>query len=175
MQSKSASQSSNDAHSWLQEQIYAPKRRRTVDLVRQSVDALLKEKERISLSTVVAKSKELDFERRGISESAILNNQEARAYYEQYRSWRETHKKRTKPLNGGEAASLKQIKGDRDEQRVRQRYQRMSKDVLVERLLAAERTVAEQHERWIFQQDEVLTWRLRAETAESRIHQKNVT
>ena len=63
------------------------------------------------------------------------------------------------------------IRGDqpgRDEQRVRQRYLRMSKEALVERLITAERTVAEQRERWLSQQDEALTWQLRAEKAEAR-------
>jgi hypothetical protein len=47
-----------------------------------------------------------------------------------------------------------QIPG-RDEQRVRQRYLRMGKEALVERLITAERTLAEQ--------------RLRAEAAEARL------
>lgn len=164
MQNMSTFQPSNEAHSWLQEQVYAPKRQRTVDLVRQSVDALLKEKERISLAAVVVKSKELDFEHRGISESAILNNQEARSYYEQYRSWRGTPRKRAKPQVVA--------KSGRDEQRVRRCYLRMSKEALVERLITAERTVAEQRERWLSQQDEVLIWRLRAEAAEARLRKE---
>lgn len=45
----------------------------------------------------------------------------------------------------------------------------MSKEALVERLITAERTLAEQRERWLSQQDEVLTWRLRAETAEAHL------
>jgi hypothetical protein len=45
----------------------------------------------------------------------------------------------------------------------------MSKEALVERLLAIERTYAEQRERWLLQQDEVLTWRMRAETVEARL------
>lgn len=47
----------------------------------------------------------------------------------------------------------------------------MSKDVLVERLITAERTLTEQRERWLSQQDEALTWRLRAETAERRLRE----
>ncbi len=39
------------------------------------------------------------------------------------------------------------VKSGRDEQRVRQRYLRMTKETLVERLIAAERTQAEQRER----------------------------
>jgi hypothetical protein len=90
----------HEPHPWLEEKVYAKLRQRTVDLVRQSVDALLKDKQRVSLSTVAAKSKELDTEGngKGISESAILDNQEAKTYYERHRSWRGTPRKRTKPL-----------------------------------------------------------------------------
>jgi hypothetical protein len=83
-------QDSNDHHEphpWLEEKVYAKLRQRTADLVRQSVDALCKDGQRVSLATVAAKSKELDPDHRGVSESAILVNQEARAYYEQHRSW----------------------------------------------------------------------------------------
>jgi len=142
-----------------------------VDLVKQSVDALSLDKRRISLATVAAKSKELDADHRGISESAILDNQEARAYYEQHRSWRGSPRKRAKPLAAAQTAEPRSVKPGRDEQRVRQRYLRMSKDVLVECLITAERTLAEQRERWLSQQDEALTWRLRAETAERRLQE----
>jgi hypothetical protein len=47
----------------------------------------------------------------------------------------------------------------------------MGKEVLVERLIATERTLAEQRERWLSQQDEVLTWRLRAEAAEIQLQE----
>src|SRR5579859_7294208 len=88
----------SEPHPWLEEKVYARLRQRTVDLVRRSIDALRRDKRRISLSTVAAKSRELDAEHRGISESAILDNQEARAYYEQHRSWQGLPRKRTKPL-----------------------------------------------------------------------------
>jgi hypothetical protein len=47
----------------------------------------------------------------------------------------------------------------------------MSKEVLIARLISTERTLAEQRERWLSQQDEALTWRLRAETAETQLTQ----
>ena len=162
----------HEPHPWLEEKVYAKLRQRTVDLVRQSVDALCKDKQRVSLATVAAKSKELDTDHRGISESAILDNQEARAYYEQHRSWRGSPRKRVKPLAVAASASPVVVKPGRDEQRVRQRYLRMSKEALVERLITAERTLAEQRERWFSQQDEALTWRLRAEAAEARLRRE---
>jgi hypothetical protein len=154
---------------WLEEKVYAKLRQRTIDLVKQSVDVLLKDKQRVSLSTVAAKSKEVDPEHRGISESAILDNVEARAYYEQHRSWQGSRKKKAKPLVAASASLSGRIKPDRNEQRVRQRYSRLSKEALVERLLTVERTYANEREQWLLQQDELLTWRLRAEAAETHL------
>jgi hypothetical protein len=159
----------HEPHPWLEEKVYAKLRQRTVDLVKQSVDALRKDKQRVSLATVAAKSKELDVDHRGISESAVLDNHEARTYYEQHRSWRGSSRKRAKLLAVAPPASPGAIKPGRDEQRVRQRYLRMSKEVLVERLITAERTLAEQRERWLSQQDEALTWRLRAKASETQL------
>lgn len=159
----------NEPHPWLEEKVYAHLRQRTVDLVKQSVDALRKNKQRVSLATIAAKSRELDTEGKGISESAILDNLEARTYYEQHRSWRGSSRKRAKPLVVATPTSPSTVKPGRDEQRVRLRYLRMGKETLVERLIAAERTIAEQRERWLTQQDEALIWRLRAEKAEARL------
>lgn len=177
MPRSSKSNQGNDTHSahpWLEEKVYAKLRQRTIDLVKQSVDALRKDKQRISLATVAAKSKELDVagNGKGVSESAILANQEARVYYEQHRSWRGSSKKRAKPLAVTSPALSGTVKSGRDEQRVRQRYMRMGKEALGERLIIAERILTEQRERWLTQQDEALTWRLRAEAAERRLEEK---
>lgn len=150
--------------------MYEPLRQRTIQLVRLSVDALLKDNQRVSLSTIALKSKELDPDHRGISESAILDNESARAYYKQHRSWRGEPRTRAKSAVVTLASLPSVIKPGRDEQRVRQRYLRMSKEALTERLIAVERTLAEQRERWLGQQDEALTWRLRAEAAEAQLH-----
>jgi hypothetical protein len=159
----------HEPHPWLQEKVYEPLRQRTIELVRNAVDALLKDKQRISLATVAAKSREVDLEHRGVSESAILDNQEARAYYERHRTWQSHHHKRGRVVAVSSSPQPGPIKADRDEQRVRLRYLRMSKEALVERLLAVERTSAEERTRWLSQQDDVLTWRLRAEAAETQL------
>jgi len=172
--STSALKPENDAPLWLKAQVYAPKRQRTIDLVQQSVDALRKEKQRVSLATVTAKSKELDTEGNGegISESAILGNQQARTYYEQHRNWQGTRQKRAKPLSTSSPVPLASTKPGRDNRRARLRYLRMSKEALVERLLIVERTHTEEREQWLVQQDDVLFWRLRAEAAEARLNKE---
>jgi len=152
----------------LQKQVYEPKRQRTVDLVKSSVDELLKEKQRVSLASVATKSKEIDPEGRGISESAILDNDEARVYYESHRSWRGSRRKRSNS-NPSPVTAGRVVKLDRDVARVRQRYLQRSKEALVEQLLLLEQAYAESEERWLQRQDAVLTWRLRAEQAELRL------
>src|SRR5712691_178894 len=159
----------HEPHPWLPEKVYEPLRQRTIALVSSAVDALLQGKQRISLATVAAKSKEVDPEHRGVSESAILDNPEARAYYEQHRTWQGTRHKRGRSVAVRIPPQPGPIKADRDEQRVRFRYLRMSKEALVERLLAVEQTSAQERTRWLSQQDDVLTWRLRAEAAETQL------
>lgn len=166
---QSSSSSELSAPVWLREQVYQPKRQRTINLVRQSIDALREAQARISLASIAARSRELDPDGIGVSESTILANEEARSYYEQYRSWK--HQRR--PPTSKQKPSLRQepgtIKLTRDEVRARQRYQRLSKGGLVDRLLAAERSAAEWEHRFLLHQDDVLTWRLRAEAAEKRL------
>ena len=59
IQNPTATQSGyHEPHSWLEEKVYAKMRQRTLDLVSQSVEVLCKDKQRVSLATIVAKSKE---------------------------------------------------------------------------------------------------------------------
>ena len=64
---KSASKSSRQSEDrpWLKEKVYDPKRRRTVELVKSSVDSLMKDRKRVSLAALSARSKEIDPDGRG--------------------------------------------------------------------------------------------------------------
>ena len=169
---KSASRLSPEDRPWLQEKVYGPKRRRTVELVKKSVDSLVDDRKRISLSALSARSKEIDPDRRGVSETAILNNEEARVYYEQHRSWKAGTGNRTRVLKPIDGIVTSGLKGDRDATRVRYRYLTHSKSQLVERLLAVENAHAVLQERWLDVNEEVLSWRLRAERAESQLRRR---
>jgi hypothetical protein len=72
----------NEAHPWLKEKVYEPKRRRTVELVRQAVDSLVKRGQRVSLASVITESKKIDPEGRGVSKGGILGNPDAKTYYD---------------------------------------------------------------------------------------------
>ena len=166
---KSASRLSPEDRPWLKEKVYGPKRRRTVELVKKSVDSLVDDRKRISLSALSVRSKEIDPDGRGVSETAILNNEEARVYYEQHRSWKAGARNRPRALKPIVTAGLK---GDRDAARVRYRYLTRSKSQLVERLLAVENSHAVLQERWLEVNEEVMSWRLRAERAESQLRRR---
>lgn len=139
-----------------------------MDLVKRSIQSLLKERQRISLASIAAISKTIDPTGQGVSESAVLNNEEARTLYEQHRTWKGPPRHPPSTTKKVRATRIS-TKVDRDQEQVRQRYLRFSKAELVDRLLAAESTYAEQEHRWLEQQDEALTWRLRAEAAEARL------
>lgn len=162
-----SSSTESPAPAWLAAQVYEPKRQRTIDLVRQSVEALHHEKARISLASIAAKSRGLDPTGAGISESAILTNEEARAYYERHRSWKHQRRPPTSSQKPEKSLPTGSVKLTRDEVRARQRYQRLSKAEVLDRLLAAERNAAEWEQRWLAHQDDALCWRLRAEVAEA--------
>jgi hypothetical protein len=157
---------------WLKEKVYGPKRLRTVELVKRSVDSLVKDRKRISLSALSARSKEIDPDGTGVSETAILKNEEARAWYEQHRSWKASAGNRPRTLKPIGVTVTAGIKGDRDTVRVRYRYLKRSKAELVERLLAMENAHAVLQERWLEVNEEVLNWRLRAERAESQLRRR---
>ena len=158
-----------EAPIWLQEKVYAPRRQRTIALVKRSVDALVAVGQRVSLASVAAHSQQIDPDGRGVSESAILGNDEARAYYEAYRTWPGARRRPPAPVSRGVISPPQPVKLTRDVRRVRQRYWRMGKDELVERLVALEQAHAAQEERWLRVNDELLTWRLRAERAEAQL------
>lgn len=152
-----------DAPAWLHQKVYAPRRQRTLDLVHQAVDALMTAKHPVSLAAIATRSKALDPAGRSISTSAILGNAEARAYYERHRRWRRAPPARlTMPRMLPVARP--RVEAQRDVARARQRGRRWTKAILIERLLAVEHAYAEQEERWLRVNDELLTWRLRAES-----------
>ncbi len=151
------------------QKIYQARKKRTFDLVKKSVDVLVSQKQKVSLTTVVALSKELDPEGKGVSLSALQRNETANAYYKKHQSYNSSASKRSSvvinKLSEGESP---QIKLDRDLARVRRRYLKLSKEELVERLLVVEQALAQKEQNLNATNDEILTWRLKASQSESR-------
>lgn len=156
---------------WLDETVYVPKRQRTIDLVKQAIDMLVEQRKqdgttRISLSTIIATTRQLDPAGKGVAHTAILENEEAYAYYKRNRTANKPKKRQPTPRN---VDARRVIKADRDQARVRQRYMKLNREDLVVQLLSVEQQYAELHERYLATNDKLLEWQLRAEQAEAQL------
>ncbi len=145
-------------------QVYAARRERTYRLVAQAVDALRQARARISIATIVARSREFDPDGKGVSKDAILGNADARAYYEAHRTEQTAARRsprRPKLLRPDDEQSGSVpilVRADRDLVRVRQRYSRLTKRELVARLVDTEQAFTAERERWLGANDLVFWW-----------------
>jgi hypothetical protein len=156
----SRSSRSSKAPTWLGE-VYERRRRRTVRLVELSITVLTGAGERVSLAAVARVSKTVDpADPDGISESAILHNEEAYALYRQHADRKRQTSRKPSPNRGSDIGDDKRIpvSADRDRGRARQRYLHASKADLVERLLLAEQAYANMEARWLRTADDLLVW-----------------
>lgn len=125
---------------------YEAKRQRTVRLVKAAVDQLIKEKQTVTIEAICRTSAEIDPEGRGVKKSALLENQEAHAYYREHStSYRavQTRKRTGKAARTSLQAHPLRIDPQRDVDRARYRYLQMTKPEIVERLLQVEQAYAE--------------------------------
>jgi hypothetical protein len=161
---------SQPAPTWLKESVYEPKRKHSVDLVKQSVDALVTQrkqdrKTRISLATIVATSKQLDPTGTGVAHTTILENAEAYAYYKKYRT---TSSKTAKRRNQRVSVDMSEpdVAQDPAFAKRRQHYMTWRRAELVDELLRVQQERDQFHEQWLDANDNLLQWQLRALEAE---------
>jgi hypothetical protein len=143
--------------------VYAARRERTYRLVMQAVDALRQARARVSIATIVACSRELNADGKGVSKDAILDNVDARAYYEAHRTAqtgarRSPRRPKPQPIDEQSGMVPILVSADRDLVRVRQRYDRLTKRELVARLVDAEQALAAELERWLGANDLIFWW-----------------
>jgi hypothetical protein len=156
----SRSSPSSEPPAWLRD-VYERRYRRTVRLVELTIASLTETGAKPSLAAIARASKTVDpSDPRGISESAILHNEEAYALYRQHTD-RRRHTPKTpssSPRIEAGAHNRLRVRADRDRGRARQRYMRATKANLVERLLVAEHAYAEMQDRWLGTADNLLAW-----------------
>ncbi len=152
---KSESNLSNKDRPWL-ENHYRKRKERTVELVIKSVDLLITNKRPVTLSNISKISKEVDYEGNGIHPNTIRGNPEAHAYYSEHSI---THKKtisrnkqKSKNKNCIISQNFENIKPDRDLAALQVRYKKMSKDELINRLIAAEQYIVSNNQKWVYEQ-----------------------
>jgi hypothetical protein len=126
---------------------YEAKRQRTVKLVKAAVDQLVKEKQTVTLEAICHASLALDPEGRGIKKSAILENPDAHAYYQEHSTSYQAMKKRNRKTRVSSAPDPQPLRIDpnRNVDRARLRYLHLTKAEIVERLLTVEQAYADLH------------------------------
>jgi hypothetical protein len=100
----------------------------------------------VTIEAICHKSVEIDAEGRGVKKSALLENQEAHAYYREHSASYRTAQTRKRTGKTARAKALThplRIDLQRDVERARYRYLQMTKPEIVERLLQVEQAYAE--------------------------------
>lgn len=144
----------NASKPWLEKK-YEEKKARTLFLVERAILHLQKEDAAVSLTSIVAASKIVDNEGRGVSSSAVLNNEQARQAYENARQWRgrKAAPIRKRPISNPLALH---IKIDRRRDDVVRRLKKLTKHELIARLLVVEEAYATLQQKWLEDQTGVL-------------------
>ena len=126
---------------------YEAKRQRTVKLVKDAVDQLVKEKQTVTIEAICQKSLALDPEGRGVKKSAILENPDAHAYYQEHSTSYQAAKKRNRKTRMSSTPDPQPLRIDpnRNVDRARLRYLHLTKAEIVERLLTVEQAYADLH------------------------------
>lgn len=134
---------------WLHE-FHEKRKNRTIDLGVRTIETYIKEGTSISYRTVSEKSKELDPDGQEIHQNTIRKNQELRNYFLKHCTTRAygPRKRSNKPLDN-DMDKFKHIKQDRDVERVRQRYMKLTKPELVDLLIQMEQYIAHQNRNWL--------------------------
>lgn len=176
MISKSKSQPSR---AWPKESVYEPKRKHLVDLVKRSVDVLVKKrkqnsKTRISLAAIVTTSKQLDPTGAGVARTTILENAETYAYYKKHRTTSsKTAKRRSQRVS--DVISELSIAEDPVFAKRRQYYMTWRRTELVDELLRIRQERDNFQEQWLDASDNLLQWQLKVLEAEKQLEAMQAT
>lgn len=121
-------------------------RNRIYKLGVKAIQSLLKDGLTVSYRNIAARSKELDETGQGIHANSVKNNKDLYDYYLKYSKI--TPKPVRVKIRVGDL-DFKNIKLDRDIERVKRRYHQLTKSELIELLVNAEQYIAEQNRTWI--------------------------
>jgi hypothetical protein len=129
---------------------YEQRKNRSIQLGINAIDSLIKQGDTVSYRTVSEMTKTLDSKGKGIHPNTIRKNKTLHDYFLNH-STTATFKprKRAVKLFSDDVESFKQIKHNRDLERVRQRYMQSTKADLVDLLIRLEQYVAQQNQIWL--------------------------
>lgn len=152
-------QQSNIIHSdnrqWL-EKVHQQRKERSVSIGVETIDILVNRGIPVTYHNISKHSKQLDPQGKGIHPNTIKRNDDLYAYYKEHSKTFKVNKVRKKPIETPkfDESSLRKISPKRDINLVKTKYKKLTKEELVNRLIAVEQYVAQNQKRWVANQFE---------------------
>lgn len=140
----------SDKHQWL-DKVHQQRKKRSVSIGKQTIDFLVDQDIPVTYRNISEHSKSFDDNGKGIHMNTIKRNEDLHAYYKQHsRTYKVKHtrKKSVKPSIFDETV-LRRISSERDINNAKKKYMQLSKEELVNRLIAVEQYVVENQKRWV--------------------------
>jgi len=152
-------QSSTEIHSdkrqWL-DKVHQQRKDRSLSIGIQTIDFLVEQGIPVTYHNIRENSKAVDEKGKGIHQNTIKRNEELHSYYQKHSKTYKVSNTRKKPVKPSrfDEVSLRRISSERDVNIAKKRYMQLSKEELVNRLIAVEKYAAENQERWVTNQFE---------------------
>lgn len=140
----------SDKKEWL-EKVHQQRKDRSVSIGIQTIDFLVSKGIPVTYHNISHHSKAFDDKEKGIHINTIKRNEELYEHYKKHsRSYKikNARKKPEKPSTFDES-TLRRISSERGLTNARKKYMQLSKEELVNRLIAVEQYVAENQKRWV--------------------------
>ncbi|PLR83014.1 hypothetical protein CVD25_10085 [Bacillus canaveralius] len=137
---------------WLKES-HRKRSNRSVEIGIQAIDLLIQNGEPVTYSNIAEISKKIDPKGKGIHPNTIRTNEQLYDYYKQHsltykQKENSSNKKSTLNTNSDEF-DFRRIKSNRNIDNTHNKYMKLSKKELVQRLILAEKFIVDNQKRWI--------------------------
>ena len=145
----------SDKREWL-DKVHQQRKDRSLTIGIQTIDFLVEQGVPVTYNNISEHSKVVDEKGKGIHQNTIKRNEELHSYYQKHSRTYKVKITRKKPVipSTFDEESLRRISSKRDVNIAKKRYTQLSKEELVNRLIAVEKYVAENQERWVTNQFE---------------------
>lgn len=133
---------------WLKESDMK-RQQRSLELGKQAIDMLVAQGAVVTLSAIQATSREIDPAGKGIHTNTVKTNPELFECYKQCsKTYAKKHKIPPVQTNRGMQIDFMRIDPNRNLTQIRNRYRKFSKAELIEKLIATEQFIADNHSKW---------------------------
>ncbi|WP_102693215.1 hypothetical protein [Rummeliibacillus pycnus] len=144
------SKTHSDNREWL-DKVHQQRKERSVSIGIETIEYLIEQGIPVTYHNISQHSKHFDTQEKGIHPNTIKSNDELYTYYKKHSKTYKVNMVRKKlktPLKFDES-NLRKISPNRNIDVVKKKYMKLSKEELVNKLIAVEQYIAENQSRWV--------------------------